>query len=439
MLVGVKRLSNVKNLFKLYNNNNNQQQQSISNNSNRKYFYCSTSSTSSTAGNNSNTSIDDSELVHRTLTIEEIEQFKSQGYLVKKGLFGDQDNDRLLTQHQVELRDYLVKNAEIDLSNCSIGSRTEAIQLDNQHEKIAHVSNGFGGMINFYHGTAMYRLRESPLLYDSFSQLYQHTYAIGDGRIPNDNLNVEPQDSDPWPCKYGSFNPYHMYMFVNRCSFRIPTIGHETIQKPLDQLIQRGTGTHMDCNPYHLFSGEIRNGETGQMQPSPLRFWQPIQAFISLTDTINPDEGGFWCLPSFHTKCVSHFNSTKLQQPSWIDKPLLKRGNAFDMDESEYGSMIGQMKFIPIKRGDILFFDWRTPHHNDARHVGNSIREVVYSAHLPKVSVNETYAAKQLNWYLSGAHPSYVSKAFSKLEMDNYSPPPLTPLGEKLISLQPWS
>eukprot|EP01132_Coremiostelium_polycephalum_P009035 gene9035-11067_t len=359
------------------------------------------------------------------LSVDDLEHFIKYGYVIKHGLI----ENELLHAHQVEVRQYLKKNAMIDFGNTSIGSAEEAALLSKQQSKMAMVSNGFGGMVNFYHGRHMYKIREHPKLYESISQLYSITYSDCDNIIYN--------DTNEWPNQYHSFNPQHMYMFINRCGFRIPNSNHNCKQqKDIDIdddnniLHQKGTGLHLDCNPFHLFRGE-KKLEDGTNEYIPLRFWQPIQAFVNLTDTPDENQGGFWTVPQFHRDCVSYFSGKKPEYYRNLTKLHLKRGNAFDInptDDNEYHDLIQNLKYIPLKRGDTLFWDWRMPHTNDRFHNGPAIREVVYASHLPKVIENEKYNFKQKEWYLTGVHPSYVSKQFAKLETMDYSPPHLTEL-----------
>eukprot|EP01133_Synstelium_polycarpum_P019093 gene19093-22866_t len=201
--------------------------------------------------------------------------------------------------HQKEIRTYLRDKAGIELGECAMGTSQEAEILSKQEENMAKVSNGFGGMVNYYHGASQYGLRQHPLLYDCFVQLYAETYA---------SPPAVHDDANDWPNEYGAFDPRHMYMFVNRVGFRIPTIA--AVVSPGANTVQRGTGVHLDCNPFHLFKG-TRKTSDGKEEEAPLRFWQPIQAFVSLTDSPNENEGGFWCVPGFHRKCVSHFRKGK--------------------------------------------------------------------------------------------------------------------------------
>lgn len=386
------------------------------------------------------------------LTKEEIEHFNENGYVVVKSKLID---DRLLTNHQIEVREYLKNNASIDFGNTTIGSIQESELLWKQELKMGNVSNGFGGMVNFYHGKYEYKIREDKNLYDSFVQLFQSTYSTTP--ITKDDLDLSYNDENEWPNEYGEFDPQHMFMFVNRCGFRIPTIIEDSNgngnsncnsnnnNKVIEQQIklQKGTGLHLDCNPFHLFRGEHLNKDK-QIEHIPLRFWQPIQAFISCTDTPKPGQGGFWTIPKFHKKCVKYFNQHKsqLQQqqqsssssdhqiPTPIPTEILKRGNAYDFQDGQHLDIIDQLKYIPIERGDVLFWDWRMPHCNDTIHIGPSIREVVYAAHLPMVPINIQYAEAQKIWYQTGKHPSYVAKKFSNLETVNYSPPHLSDLGK---------
>ncbi|GAM21580.1 hypothetical protein SAMD00019534_047550 [Acytostelium subglobosum LB1] len=366
--------------------------------------------------------------VHSPLSQSDIDHFDKYGYLVKPALLDGDNNKELMNAHQKELRTYLTKNANVDFGSTSVGSPDEAALLATQENKMAAVSNGFGGMINYYHGNAMYKIRQHPALYHSFVQLYRSTYSTG----------LAYPESE-WPNEYGYFNPAHMFMFINRCGFRIPT--PMTPYSNSQATVQKGTGVHLDCNPYQLFRGQRLSSDHQKIENVPLRFWQPIQAFVALSDTLNEGEGGFWCVPSFHKQCVNYFKQVEQPVSNASQYVTLKRGNAFDLHNeiAAHNQVIRQLVHIPVRRGDIVFWDWRLPHCNDAVHHGEVVREVVYAAHLPAVSVNNLYARKQIDWFNTGVHPSYVSKQFATLEMNEYRRPDIdNPLGRKLLGIESW-
>ncbi|EGC36916.1 hypothetical protein DICPUDRAFT_31119 [Dictyostelium purpureum] len=358
------------------------------------------------------------------LSKEDLQHFNEYGYVIKNGVI----EDELLTKHQHEVREFISRNAGISFEGLEIGSKEESEHLALEESKLSNISNGFGGMINFYHGKYEYEIRQHQKLYECFVQLYETTFSNGSKLYSDEN---------EWANEYGAFDPRHMYMFINRCGFRIPNLKNESIRH------QKGTGLHLDCNPFHLFRGEKVNQDK-IIEHVPLRFWQPIQAFVSCSNTLNINQGGFWTVPKFHKKCVEYFKNHP--QDNSLHKEVdnsgsvgLKRGNAFDFQDNKYQDVIESLQYIPIKRGDVLFWDWRMPHTNDTVHNGSSVREVVYAAHLPKVPINEQYAELQKNWYFTGKHPNYVTKKFANLETVNYNPPNLTLLGKNLLKINPWS
>ncbi|EFA86131.1 hypothetical protein PPL_00691 [Heterostelium album PN500] len=322
---------------------------------------------------------------------KDIAHYKEFGYVVKRNLFGNDADQSLMTEHQMEIRRYLAKQAGIHFDeSLKIGSFEESQLLKLQEDKMSKVSTGFGGMVNFYHGQAMYKIREHPSLYKSFEQLYDATYSHSDA------------NSKQWPNDYQHFDPKHISSNETKENNDDSSNGNEAEQLLLrnQPTVQKGTGTHLDCNPFHLFRGERISKESNTVELIPLRFWQPIQAFVALSDTVEPGNGGF---------CET-------------DPELVK-----------------QLQHIPMQRGDVIFWDWRIPHCNDEVHSGTAVREVVYSAHLPAVPLNDRYALEQLNWYHKGVHPTYTSKQFATLESIDYQLPTLTPLGKQLMNIDKWS
>lgn len=114
----------------------------------------------------------------------------------------------------------------------------------------------------------------------------------------------------------------------------------------------------------------------------------------------------------------------------------LKRLNQIHLDERHTPDLFGRFKHIPLEAGDYLMWDWRMPHLNEDRNASDLVREVVYVAHLPAVPVNRAYALKQKEWYLTGSHPTYMSKKHRALEITpHYRPFPHSPLGRRLMYL----
>ena len=242
-----------------------------------------------------------------------------------------------------------------------------------------------------------------------------------------------------------------MYIFLNRCGFRLPSKWCGT---------SRGTGPHLDLNPLSPFSSSsfassvdcLTSGT--QESITPLLFWQPIQAFVAVTDNTELNRGGFCSIPGFHLKCFDFFRAIAEEEigsrqsktdgnggPCRSKLPLsLKRGNAFEISWTDFPDLLEKVEHIPVKAGSMLFFDWRMLHGNEDTNDSDTVREVCYIGHLPDVPVNRAYVEAQLKWWKQGIHPPYMSKKFSQIEQEKvlkgtYS---FTDLGKKLMGLSSW-
>lgn len=79
-------------------------------------------------------------------------------------------------------------------------------------------------------------------------------------------------------------------MYIDRVCFRVPEIISQKFRVKKKSL-HRSLTPHLDCCPHKLYTSEKEFPK-----------WRPIQAFISLTDTLKINEGGFEAHPGFHIK-----------------------------------------------------------------------------------------------------------------------------------------
>lgn len=228
-----------------------------------------------------------------------------------------------------------------------------------------------------------------------------------------------------------------MFSFVNKCCYRIPSKHFTT---PDLKQLDRGTGAHIDLNPFDPFSSNVSDSSSGDdaRHVKPLKFWQPIQGLVAVSENRSPNTGGFCTIPGFHLECFEYFHRKRKE---WQEEErTLKRLNQIHLDEKHTPELMNRFTHVPLERGDYLLWDWRMPHLTETQNLSDEVREVVYVAHLPDVELNRRYTIeKQLPWYRSGSHPSYMSKKHRELESTaSYRPFAHSILGRKLMGIDSW-
>eukprot|EP00970_Alexandrium_tamarense_P006936 scaffold1213_cov208-Alexandrium_tamarense.AAC.6 len=230
--------------------------------------------------------------------------------------------------------------------------------------------------------------------------------------------------------------------YIDRIGYRIPTALAERIgkQQPKNgqhqcnstnsnqskklrkRPIQRSLTPHFDCCPesYHNTTNKGK--------------WRPIQCFVSLTDNLQPNTGGFEAVPGFHREFRSWVESGRKsmsttphrdgdeeqseeqQQPH--PQPCV--GEYTHLNPTHDRELIRRIQHIPVKAGSVVFWDNRIPHGNSYRNdppladddgggetnsdyskiLGTSgSRAVVYCSFLPDVDINRIFVGKQLQYW----------------------------------------
>ena len=247
---------------------------------------------------------------------------------------------------------------------------------------------------------------------------------------------------------YGPFNQQQGFMYIDRIGYRLPSELSQSLgelisdpnlskKKKKKASMQRSLTPHLDCCPTSLF-------------PDSATRWRPIQCFVSLTDSLEPNTGGFeiyqhdqglhrifdeWVKnrpPTIITK-----NSTEMSIPA----PCL--GNYSHIRPTEDAEVMQRVGHVPVAAGSAVFWDVRMAHANAYRHEGTSPRAVVYCSFLPNVPLNRDYALNtQLVKFLAKKPQTdqwnHIVESEENNDMDcsqNYS---FSPLGRKLIGLDPW-
>jgi len=394
------------------------------------------------------------------LTVDQIQTFLKDGVLVV---------DNILSADQIQsalqgLNESLFTRAGVDTAN-----------LDETGHGLVNLSstNGSGGVLDLFYEDWKCEIATNPKLFSATTQLWEAAYC-NQGESLNDLLTPSEEKDKVFKWHpYGAFDVRTGFCYVDRIGYRLPTelatkLGSD-LQEQQQQLrdptskktkkmkkqfaVQRSLTPHLDCCPDTFFS-------EGKSK------WRPIQCFVSLTDTLNANEGGFEAAKGFHrnfhrwtkerlpTRQVVKHKQQKQQQPG--------RGKCIVMEEEiffpapcigdythirpvEDRAIMEQVQHVPVRAGSAVFFDNRIPHANAYRHNGTEPRAVVYCSFLPNVAINQPFVAQQLFKWKRGVPPNdqwiNMEAPFGDVEdrdVELAHPSWLTPLAKKLMGIDPW-
>jgi hypothetical protein len=150
--------------------------------------------------------------------------------------------------------------------------------------------------------------------------------------------------------------------------------------------IQRSLTPHLDCCPHDMFSSKSNK-------------WRPIQAFVALTDNLEPETGGFEACLGFHREFEEWSRnrrpsiavaSKKKKQASGseasIPPPCV--GDFTPIRPIEDREVIERFTSIPCRAGDLVCWDYRIPHANSRFNLSSISREAIYIGLLPAIPLN---------------------------------------------------
>ena len=156
------------------------------------------------------------------------------------------------------------------------------------------------------------------------------------------------------------------------------------------------------------------------------------QCFLSLSDTSEPEHGGFEAAAGFHREFAPYFARRARETEG------SEQGCVFDFTAIRDGEVLRRVKHVAVKvrtmllllllrlrllfvllllllllltslhlkAGEAVFWDQRLPHANSQKHLGNTLRRVLYGGFLPRVAANAAYAEEQRAKFAQGAPPS---------------------------------
>lgn len=380
------------------------------------------------------------------LTEEQLETFRREGVLVLPGI---------LSPHEVEL-------AMSSLARTLLRYNVDVSDLPGTGHNLRRLSstNGSGGVLDLFYPDWKMEVALNEKLWAATVELWHSCYCHRGEKI------VDLQEADRWKWHpHGAFDCTKGFAFLDRIGYRLPTAMAAEIGKnhPVDiddvpskarnisrhrtRPIQRSLTPHLDCCPDTF---DCPEGKTK---------WRPIQCFVSLTDNTLRSTGGFEAAPGFHRRFhlwAKNRNPTvvkkkingKFHEVSRHSAPCI--GNYTHIRPAEDRDVISQVRHIPIKAGDAVFWDERIPHANSYKHDGENPRAVVYCSFLPDIELNRSFVRQQLEDWIAKKRPTDQWIEISDKEDDEWSGKSnsienigdssytFTTLGRKLMGIEDW-
>jgi hypothetical protein len=152
---------------------------------------------------------------------------------------------------------------------------------------------------------------------------------------------------------------------------------------------------------------------------------QNVQGVLALCDQIDPDMGGFQCIPWL----FQNYESWRATQPDDRDpfQPDLK-------------GLKDKIKKVPLMAGDLLIFHSGLAHGIRPNNSLDKVRMAQYISMMPAEPDNEDLKNWRINsWKNRVAPEGYAFPGDPRnWEQTRYETAQLSPLGEKLLGLTPW-
>lgn len=362
------------------------------------------------------------------LSKEQVQQFLDDGVLVV---------DNVLSPEQVSL----ALEGLCDTFK-RLGVETFSVEDEDSARAFSQLSstNGSGGVLDIFYESWKMEIATSPKLLAMTQQLWVAAYCH-DGEA-RDSLSAEKLYK--WH-PFGAFDWQKGFVYIDRIGYRLPSelslaIGDRLFpeRKKKARAIQRSLTPHLDCCPHSMYTDSAK--------------WRPIQCFVSLTDSLEPNHGGFEAARGFHREFEEwalHRQPTKIMQrnnngsTSEISIPAPCVGQYTHIRPKEDNAIMERVTHVPVRAGSAVFWDNRIPHANAYRHEGKDPRAVVYCSFLPDVELNRVYVKNQLSDFLNGRPPRDQWNHMDRDYKDDANVASLlnslSPLGKRLVGIDEWT
>lgn len=338
----------------------------------------------------------------------QVDEFVTNGVLVVDNILTPAEVQRAKDGFQQSLKDRGVNSLDTD----DVHSVTAFAALSS--------TNGSGGVLDIFYDHWKLEVATHPKLFAATQQLWKEGYNLGGP--PKESISTN--DRFKWH-PYGADIDFSKgYVYIDRVGYRIPTeraqaLGEcictnssstkpttvESKKKKKLRSIQRPLTPHLDCCPDSMYEDTAK--------------WRPIQCFVSLTDNLEANTGGFeavrdgfhrtfdeWARSRRPTSIIvtrksdtsSNNNVTRIEE---LHKAACL-GEYTHIRPKEDADVMQRVVHIPVHAGSAVFWDNRVPHANSYRNDSNVTRAVVYCSFLPDIELNRRYVQNQLKTWMSG-------------------------------------
>ena len=364
----------------------------------------------------------------KVLTKEQVDQFLRHGVLVVENVLTPSELESATNGLTATLAEHGIDTQNLKGTGHELGALSS--------------TNGSGGVLDLFYPEWKMQVANNPRLFHATCQLWEAAYCHQGETLDelDDSLAFKWHPYGPFDCQRG-------YAYVDRIGYRIPTelaeqLGSQSkgTKAKKAKPIQRSLTPHLDCCPETLFSNTASK-------------WRPIQCFVSLTDNLEPNTGGFEAAPGFHrefhrwsrpeTLVVRKTNGRREQ----ISVPAPCIGEYTHIRPQEDSDIMTRIQHIPVRAGSAVFWDNRIPHANAYRNNSSKARAVVYCSFLPDVELNREYVRRQLWNYRHRVPPSdqwinstaaIESRLPEKGDDTEQLAPSESELSRKLLGIDPW-
>jgi hypothetical protein len=271
----------------------------------------------------------------RLLTDEQIATFLQDGVLVVDDLLSPTEVQDAL---QNGLARTLRQQANVDVNDLyHTGRNLQRLSS----------TNGSGGVLDVFYDAWKINIALNPILFAWTRQLWKAAgyccHSQGGECSWNDDLNNQDEQCKWHP--YGKFdsNMEQGFAYFDRICYRLPTrlaeeLGEEEFatQSTLDDgtnmhhpggqkkkkkraALQRGLTPHLDCCPDTYYDDDDPTTSSNNKTK-----WRPIQCFVSLTDNLEANTGGFEAAKGFHR----NFREWARNRPYTVVRKKKKKKNS---------------------------------------------------------------------------------------------------------------
>lgn len=334
------------------------------------------------------------------LSTEQIQSFQNEGILVIPNILSSEEiSDALENLHSTLL------DQGVDTNNLK----------ETGHNLVKLSStNGSGGVLDLFYPNFKLDIATNETLFKATSELWRTSYRNGkeeDGENQPEWMNHPYENFD---CSKG-------YAYLDRIGFRLPT----SLAEEIGMDMQKGpSATHiggnlsMKKNKRKRSKLAIQRSLTPHLDNCPDTInskdkskWRPIQCFISLTDNLDPNTGGFEAvMGGFHKEFQNWAKTrekTKIRKQNGdiieINPPCI--GEYTHIRPKEDGHIMKRVEHIPVRAGSAVLWDNRIPHANAYKNESDETRIVIYCSFLPDIEINRDYAKRQLEDFKNGKIP----------------------------------